>query len=145
MSISGVSRACYVALLCSVALPEFARAQSVLVRHSVVAEVAPVVSVRDSVWSAPLEIGGGTQTTWSGEIRANTVSEVQVLGPINPEQPAYARRVGGQWVRLEPGTWHTIVVTPAGRRVVTMEVLLVSPGSPQVRPAVRVVAMGATR
>ena len=135
MSISGVWRALCIALLCSVALPEFARAQSVLVKHSVVAAVAPVVSVRDSVRSARQEIGGGTRTAWSGEIRGNTVSEIQVLAPINP-QPTYARGVSGPWVRLEPGAWHTIVVTPAGRSVVTMEMHVPAPGVP---PKVRVI------
>jgi hypothetical protein len=130
LSLAGVSKAICFASLCCATLPEFASAQSAVVRHSVVAEVVPVVSVRDSTWSAPQEIGAGTQTTWSGEISANTASELQVLGPREADQTGYARAVGGgQWERLTAGAWHTVAVTPVGRRVVTFEVLVVAPNA----------------
>jgi hypothetical protein len=140
MSIAAISKAICLTSLCCAALPEFARAQSVVVRHSVVAEVVPVIGVRDSSWSDRSDVDGSTRTTWSGEIRANAISEVQVLGPGDPE-PAYARTNAGAWQRLAAGVWNTVVVTPAGRRVVTMEVLVATHGavSPKL-PAVRIVA-----
>ena len=139
MSIS-VLRACSFALLSCAALPAFARAQSVVVRHSVVVEVPPLVGVRDSSWSAPREIGGGTQTTWSGEIRGNTASELQVLGPRELDQTTYVRAAGGQWVQLTAGAWNTVVVSPAGRRVVTLDVSVTTPsGVASNVPALRVI------
>ena len=141
MSIGGVSKAVGFAMLFGAAIPEFARAQSVVVRHTVVAEVVPVVGVRDSSWSAPQTIAAGTQTTWSGEIRGNTASALQVLGPSDPNRASYVRAAGGQWVQLSAGAWNTVVVAPAGRQLVTMEILVTVSGDvfPK-RPAVRIVA-----
>jgi hypothetical protein len=143
MSIGGISKAIGFAMLFGAAIPEFARAQSVVVRHTVVAEVVPVVGVRDSSWSAPQEIGVGTQTTWSGEIRGNTASELQVLGPSDPNRASYVRAAGGQWVQLTAGAWTTVVVTPVGRSLVKVEVLVETPGAAP--PAVRVVRTGTSR
>jgi len=146
MSIAGVLRAICLASLCCVAFSKLAPAQSVLVRHSVVAEVTPVVGVRDSTWSAPREIVGGTQSAWSGEIRGNMATDLQVLVPREPNRTVYARAVGGEWVRLVAGDWNSIVVMPAGRRVVALELLTIgADGTTPFRPAVRVVGIGAAR
>ena len=84
-------------------------------------------------------MGSASLANWSGEIRANAASELQVMGPRDPERPTYAR-ISGQWVRLEPGAWHTVLVTPPGRRVVTMELLFTaSDSASRLMPSVRVV------
>lgn len=139
MSISGVLReSCFASLICA-ALPGFGRAQSVVVRHSAVAEIAPVVGIRDSAWSGAREIDGGTHTTWSGEIRANTAAELQVMVPRRLPGTAYARAHDGPWLPLEPGAWKTIVLTAPGRNRVTV-VVTALPADDPVKPAVRVVA-----
>ncbi len=139
MSATGFSRAYVFAILCCAASPDCGRAQSAVVRHSVIAEVRPVVAVRDSSWSNRQEIGAASLATWSGEIRANSASELQVMGPRNPEPPTYAR-IAGQWVRLEPGAWHTVIAAPAGRRVVTMELLYTpTDAASRLMPALRVI------
>ena len=135
--VTAVRVGCFAAL-CLFQLPVEGRAQ-VVVRHSVVAEVAPVVVVRDSAWSTTRAVGGATTTTWSGEVTANTSSEIQVMVPRDAARPTFARIDAGLWVRLDPGAWQTVIVAPAGRRVVTMELLVTPSDTLRLMPAVRVI------
>jgi hypothetical protein len=136
LSILASSRTVFLALVWAV-VPELGTAQTVVVRHSVTADVAPILVVRDSGWTTPAT--DTTRLVWSGEIRGNTAAELQVMVPRGLPGTASARADDGPWLPLEPGIWSTIAVAPAGRK--RLSVAITTPGAGDAsKPTVRVVA-----
>ena len=109
-----------ICLTCAVGVGGRAHAQSVVVRHSVVAQVAPLLSVRDSGWTRSGD--AEPRLSWSAEVRTNTITEIQVFGPRVQDPVAHARSGQGAWVRLRPDEWNTITINQPGRTRVTVEV-----------------------
>ena len=134
---SASSRAFFLALIWAV-VPELGTAQTIVVRHSVAADVAPILVVHDSGWTRPMATDS-SRLLWSGEIRGNTAAELQVMVPRGLPGTASARADDGPWLPLEPGIWSTIAVAPAGRKRLT--VVITTPGAGDAsKPTVRVVA-----
>jgi hypothetical protein len=116
------------------AIPGVLCAQSVVVRHSVVADVAPVVVVRDSGWTRLSD--SLPHFSWTAEIRTNAVTSVQIMGPRGQDPVVHARSGQGAWVQLRPDAWNSITLAQPGQRRVTVEVRDVV-GEP---PPLRVIA-----
>jgi len=140
MSIVALSRAVrFAAVFAALAAP--AQSQSVVVRHLVATDVAPLVAARDTGWV----VAGGASTDghwiWSGEVRGNALTEVQLLVPRAADGETVARLGAGPWRRLEPGSWTRLADVPPGRRQMAIEVLIVSSGiDVPLMPAVRILS-----
>jgi hypothetical protein len=117
--------------------PCLARAQSVVVTHTVHAEVMPLASVRDSAWAKTHSDRDAIRWTWTAELRANIASELHVLGPVVDDSTARVRVGAGPSVRLQPRMWNTVSILGAGKQHITIEYSTAdsvsSPGPPDVR------------
>ena len=96
-----------------------ARAQALVVRHVVHTEVIPLASVRDSGWANANAGSDSVLWRWTGELRANSASELQVLGPDLDD--ARVRVGSGPWVRLQPRVWNRVFLSGTGRRRIAIE------------------------
>jgi hypothetical protein len=99
--------------------PGLARAQAVVVRHIVRAEVTPLASLRDTLWVRTEASSDSVTWTWTGELRANSPSALQVLGPDADD--ARVRVGAGPWVRLQAGAWNAVFISGPGKRRIAIE------------------------
>jgi len=119
-------------------VPCLASAQTVVVRHDVQAVVLPLAAVRDSGWAKTNLASDSGRWTWTAELRANSESELQVLGPDVDDSVAHVRVGSGPWVRLQPRVWNAVSTLGPGTRRIAIEYSAADSGTALGPPNVRI-------